>query len=268
MPDNIAQFPLSIATHEELSDAFGYSFGEFEAWTGQAMSVSRFATLASDAGVEEVLRSEIGDTIQFALYKGFIKGSFDADGLDKVVAQATQQQMKLAEHGSKTAGIVMLHNACERLLWRLVRFGLVHNRPKACELISDRRCKISELISAGSDSIIDSRLEEWWEQLEKESMQRKWDTLAGLVGFPNEVNSHPSWHFDRQMLENFDQVRVNAVHHDGRSVAEFDFVPFSRQLNRAMSVWATQIGLQMGLRPDAEKFFGLKRFDHLKVGQL
>jgi hypothetical protein len=152
----------------------------------------------------------------------------------------------------------MLHNACERLLWRLVRLGLVLNREKALERVIERKCSIRQVARQDRDELIDREIEKWWEELERESIMKKWDSLANLVGFPESFNSPPKWHFDREMLKTFDDVRQNAVHFDGRDVAAFDIPTFADQLSRALMKWTVDISLRFGLKPRPEAFFGIE----------
>jgi len=258
MLDPIATFPLRNASVDELSDALAYSFGEFNAWNGQALTVCRFPQQAMNAGVDVVLREELSQAMKLMSEQGLIKEGVAYDQ-QAVIEQAVQRQATLAVHGAKTAAIVMLHNACERVLWRLVRLGLVLNRETASRNVSGRKCNLGELAEHDKDALIDREIEKWWEQLERESMVKKWNTLAELVGFPDNFNSPPQWYFDRNMLEDFDNVRINAVHHDGRDVAEFDFPTFSEQLTRALMKWVTYIGLRFRLQMRPEAFLGIQK---------
>jgi hypothetical protein len=148
----------------------------------------------------------------------------------------------------------MLHNAYERFLWRLVRFGLVGNREQALKWIGKRNVTVEILINEGVDVPVDAHLEKWWEELERDTLAVKWDRLSGLVGFPAKLSS-PPWHFDRDMLVKFDDVRHNAVHHDAQAVKNFDLVGFANQLWRAQWVWVVQTASLLDIKIPAETFF-------------
>jgi hypothetical protein len=65
--------------------------------------------------------------------------------------------------------------------------------------------------------------------------------------------SSPPWHFDRNMLVEFVDVRHNAVHHDGQAVMAFDLIAFTSQLWRAQLVWVVQVAslLKIKIPPKA-----------------
>lgn len=257
MPDQIAAFPLRNSSVDELSDALGYSFGEFNAWNGQALLVCKFPLQASLAGVEVVLRKELSQAVTVMSEQGLIKKDEPYDQ-QALITGAVERQFALAVHAAETAAIVMLHNACDRLLWRLVRLGLVLDREKACDYIAKSKVNVDDLVKQEKDDLIDREIEKWWEQLERKPMMNKWDALANLVGFPEAFNSPPKWYFDRAMLARFDEVRHNAVHHDGRDIAEFNIPTFGQQLTRALMKWAAYIGLRFGLQMRPEAFFGIQ----------
>ena len=80
--------------------------------------------------------------------------------------------------------IVVLHNALERFLWRLVRFGIVASRSKSIGVISNKPVTVGDLAMHDRDTLIDGLLEKWWEDLEWVSLPKKWDALVSLVGNP------------------------------------------------------------------------------------
>jgi hypothetical protein len=182
----------------------------------------------------------------------FAESAVDATRNPHLVGRLAEDQLTVAEYGVKIAAIVLVHSALERCLWRLVRFGLVAERGKALEWIKDRKISVHDVSSQGTDGALDTQIEKWWEELDNSSLLKKWDSLAGLVGFPPKMND-PPWYFDRAMLEEFDGIRHNAVHHDGRNVRNFAFTEFAEQLGRAQWIWIIHIGLLMKLKLSSEK---------------
>lgn len=232
--------------------ALGRCFGEFGVWHGQALLVAGFAQDALAGGVKSVLADRLHQALEFGEAEGLILSTPAQTKSNREIAHVVaDHQLAMADQGVKIAAIVMLHNAYERFLWRLVRFGLVGNREQALKWIGKRSIVVEALIKDGVDVSVDAHLEKWWEELERDTMVAKWDRLTGLVGFPAKL-SNPPWHFDRVMVERFDDVRHNAVHHDAQAIKTFDLVAFANQLWRAQWVWLVQVASLLNIKIPAE----------------
>ena len=59
----------------------------------------------------------------------------------------------------------------------------------------------------------------------------------------------------RMMLEEFNAVRNNAVHHGAQAVKSFDLVSFANQLWRAQWIWLAQVALVLKIKIPAESLF-------------
>jgi hypothetical protein len=258
MPDTIASFPLRGAKIEELSEALGRSYAEYAAWHGQATFLAGFVPDARSAGVSSVLVDRFEGALRLAEKEGLLTWNEKKSKSNPEIAfDIAEHQLQMADFGVKIASAVMLHNACERLFHRIVRFGLIANRAEALRWIAERKVSVQLLATREAESLIDDHLEKWWNELERESLLDKWDRLVALVGYPSNL-SIGTWHFDRRTLEGFDDARHNAVHHDGQFIKNFDLASFANQLGRAQLAWVVHIGVQLHLRIPAELFFGLK----------
>ena len=253
--DPIASFALRGAAHGELSLALGRCFAEFAAWHGQSTFVANFAQDARTGGVHGVLADRIQQALDFGETAGLVINTPAKMKSNQEIAHVlADHQIVTADQGVKISAIVMLHNACERFLWRLVRFGLVGNREQVLKWIGKRNITIETLMTQGVDAPIDAHIERWWNELERDTLAAKWDRLVGMVGFPTKLSS-PPWHFDRKMLVDFDEVRHNAVHHDAQVVKIFDFAEFANQLWRAQLVWLVQVASLLKLKIPANALF-------------
>ncbi len=252
MPDPIANFSLRGATLEDLGVSLGRCYREYSLWHGQAALVASFAQDAQIAGVRAVLADRVRGSVAFAQAEGIIK--VESQVSDTLFGEIVDHQLGIADHGLKIAAVVMLHNACERFLWRLVRFGLIGNRPKAISWIAEKKVTVKMLGEHLPEVLIDDQLEKWWDDLERDKLTNKWQRLAGLVGYPAKFTVE-TWHFDLEMLSRFDEIRHNAVHHDGQPVKSFDFAEFASQLSRAQLVWLVHVGRLLKLRIPAEAMF-------------
>lgn len=256
MADPIVNFALRGATHEELGRALGRCFAESNAWHGQATLVAQFVQDARIGGVKDVLAERIQQALDWGEAEGLIISMPGRVRSNWDIAQVSaDHELTIADQGVKISAIVMLHNACERFLWRLVRFGLVGNREQVLKWIAKRNITVETLTTHGLDAPVDGHIEKWWEELERDTLAAKWDRLVGLVGFPTKLSS-PPWHFDRTMLVGFDDVRHNAVHHDAQAVKVFDFAEFANQLSRAQLVWLVQVASVLKVKIPVETIFG------------
>ncbi len=255
MLDSIATFPLRAASTDELSGALSRCYAEYNAWHGQAGFIADFANDARIAGVNTVVADRIGQSLDFAESIGVLSWTnARTKSTAEIAEELARHQLATADLGVRIAAIVMLHNAYERFIWRLLRFGIVANRPQVLKWIADRKVKVEMLSIQGSESLIDDQLEKWWETIERNSLIRKWDSLIGLFGLPSDLQ-HESWHFDKEMVARFDEVRHNAVHHDGEAVKGFDFTGFLHQVSRAQLVWLEEVCQRLGLKLQAESLF-------------
>ena len=130
------------------------------------------------------------------------------------------------------------------LFWRLVRIGLACNREEAVRFVARKSIEITKLNELGMEGAIDAKIEQWWQELERESLLKKWDRLIEIVGVPKSLVDG-QWTFTRGTLEGFDGVRHNAVHHAGDQLAAFDLEEFTGQLCRAMLGLIIQIAVAL-----------------------
>jgi hypothetical protein len=255
MLDSIATFPLRTASTDELGVSLGRCYAEYNAWHGQACFIANFANDARVAGVHSVVAGRVTESLDFGEATGVFVGTAAKTKSSAEIAQElAMHQLLAADVGVKIAAIVMLHNACERLIWRLLRFGIVANRTQLVDRIAERKVTVQMLVEQDRETLIDGQLEKWWETLERDSLMKKWDCLVDLFGTPSKLRDG-TWHFDRKMLARFDEVRHNAVHHDGQAVRNFDFNEFSSQLLRAQWVWLVEVSQCLSLKIPADSLF-------------
>jgi len=257
MSDSITDFEFRNASLEKLGESLARVHAEYSGWNSRAMLLAGFARDASTVGVSHLLTERNNQAIRFAEELGILKG-LESHEKREIALKATNHQLDTADDGVKVAAIVILHNACEQFLYRLVRFGIAANRAKAMEWIAKRAVTIGEIAEKGVDGVIDDALEKWWKELERRSLLEKWDRLIRLFGYPSKlVENH--WRFDREMLSELDDVRQNVVHQDGQKVKAFDLERFADQAQRAFVMWFGHIAQAMQLRPPAEVFWGFER---------
>ena len=255
MLDSIANFPLRDPSTDELSTALARCFAEYNAWHGNANFIANFANDARIAGVNAVLANRNSQSLDFAEATGvLVWTNARTKSSAEIANDLAAHQLVTAEFGVRIAAVVMLHNAYERFVWRLLRFGIVANRQQVLTRIANRNVTVQVLTQQSGEAVIDEQIEKWWSSMERDTLLKKWDCLVGMFGLPSNLQ-HESWHFDREMLSRFDEVRHNAVHHGGEAVRRFDFTEFSRQLWRAQLVWLMEVCERLGLKLQGELLF-------------
>jgi hypothetical protein len=258
MSDQIANFALRNGSTDELGIALGRCYAEFNAWHGQADFTANFANDARFAGVHSVITERMRKSLCLMKELGILTlPAAHEEDCSKLASELADHQLVAADVGVKVAAIVMLHNACERFIWRLIRFGFVAKRPEVQRRIENRKVAIKVVADKEAEVVIDEQIEKWWNELERQSLIEKWDCLVDLVGFPKEL-CEAEWHFDKKMLSGFDTVRHTAVHHDAQAVRDFDFSEFARQLSRAQMVWFIHIAQLLKVQIPADVLFSAK----------
>jgi hypothetical protein len=253
--DSVATFPLRGATNDELGIALALCHYDFFLWHAQALTIAQFPVQAQVAGVHDILAAEKLHALQYAMSKGMLKVDVSKMTLttEELASQMARKQFETIEHSTRIAAVVMLHSACERFFWRLVRLAMVAQRSKAVECIEQRKLLLREL-TCDKDSLIDDHLERWWWELERKSILDKWDALVRLVGSPEKLREG-SWYFDREMLEEFDKVRHDCVHHTGSGLKTFDLQQFAGQLLGAQLEWMVTLAMSLNVKIPAELAF-------------
>ena len=256
--DSSANFALRGASDAELGIALARCQQDFFWWYGQAITTARFPFDARAAGIELVLEQRNRDFLDFADSAAFLMSGPTVERLpNSVYAQRmVPQQLDGIEHSARVAAVVMLHSACERYFWRLIRLAMVRKRTAAVEQIAGRKISIRELTTEDRETLIDGQLEKWWENLDRASLLEKWDTLISLVGSPAKLRDG-KWHFDRDMLAEFDMTRHECVHQTGITLKSYDFDEFAKPLERTQWVWSIELAKLLNVKIPAQIVFSM-----------
>ena len=154
--DSVANFSLRGTPDDVLGTALALCHWDCLLWHGQANSIARFPLDARVAGIESVFATRNYDALGWGEFTGIL--TFDASKKTLTNAEIAEQmvpkQLEMIEHSARIAAVVMLHSACERSLWRFVRFGIVAHRSKAVEQISHRQVTVQQLSEIDQDELI------------------------------------------------------------------------------------------------------------------
>ncbi len=258
--DSIANFPLRAASDDDLAVALALCHREYLLWHGQAVSIARSPIDAQAGGVESVFVARNLEFLESGVTAGWIKpGDWQGNPVE-IAAKTAAMQLEMVEYSARIAAVVMLHSACERNLWRFVRFAMVSQRDKAIKRVNNRQVTIQDLSALDREQLVDRHLEKWWGDLERDTILKKWDSLVDLLGNPEELRGN-QWHFDREMLDEFDKVRHDCVHHSGSRLESFDLDRFASQLERSQWVWSLKVAMALNVKIPAEIVFGVQNQD-------
>lgn len=256
--DSIANFSFRGTSDIDLGIALARCHRDYLLWHGQATAVAKFPRTARRAGVESVMAEEVSNGLELSESLGILKfteGKTKSN--EEIAAMIVDLQLPLVEHSSRIAAIVMLHNAFERNLWRLIRFAMVGNRSRAIERVAKKAITVQQLTEANADTLIDDAIEKSWREANDVPLPKKWDILISLMGYP-QLLSRGKWHFDRKTIEEFDEVRHNCVHHEGSLLKAFDLDAFEAQLDRAHWGLIAAVAMLLQIKIPAEVAFGME----------
>lgn len=255
--DCVANFPLRGAPPADLGTALALCHRDFFWWHGQAVTIAQFPNDARSGGVESVLSERNRTFLDLVESGGYLNPSDSMPRLADydVADRMTAQQLDGIAHSARIAAVVMLHNASDIFFWRLLRFAMVSERSKAILQIANRRIALQDVLELDRDALIDSRLEEWWGQCERQSLRQKWDYLVTFIGSPDQLRD-TKWHFDRDRLLEFDEARHDCVHGSGTKVKSLDLDEFARLIVRAQIVWGLAIAKSLNVKVPARLIFG------------
>jgi hypothetical protein len=244
MSDSLAQFSLSNPGRIELLHSLARVVGDFSQWHGVVGSIGLYVEASRSVGALEGLHNSVATAAVRMEEMGFVRDK--PPDFESQLRKAAEHHLSMGEHGAALARVVLLHMALEKHIWRLVRFGIVHNRDTAIELIASKNVKVADVAAKGAEGSLDGVLEKWWREMANASILVKWDALVSLFGFPT-LLVDPPFRFDRDLIEQFDLARNNAVHGNGELLRTFDLTDFQVQAFRGRQVWLIHICKQMSL---------------------
>jgi hypothetical protein len=235
--DPIADFPLRGSSTEVITKALALSLRDFFKWHFEALALTSFPIIAQEAGIEALIEKHQREAFEKSLL------IFNPLGVAK---QMASDQMERFDHSARIAAIVMLHNAFEKCLWRLLRFGIVVDRSIALERVYQQQITIREVAATDRKILFDKLLDRWWTKQERSSLLKKWNMLVALLGSPS-VLRKGMLPIETNKLEEFDEVRHDCVHRSGNKLRSFDLQEFVQRAGMAQIIWSMEIANRLGI---------------------
>jgi hypothetical protein len=156
--------------------------------------------------------------------------------VDEKSTQIRESKILDASIAAKTAALLFYHLALEMLIFDCITHGFHTRREKAVKLAESSKVTVADIRSLGIELCVDEILTKKREQIERESMSKKWKILQSLFNGPHEHHLLNDMRID-DFLVDFDNQRHGAVH--GRAV-DWNSIPFE-DLNEIVTV----IGLSL-----------------------
>lgn len=175
---------------------------------------------------------------------------FKAMPPDKLVETMTDETVRHAEVGVDAASIVFAHSFLDGAVFDYCRVTALA-APRDWESVLDQRqIKISEVRELKYEDLLRKKLDEYFEQLERESLVKKADLLFARCKPPQNYDPMHGYTFDRDRLLRLDEYRHQIIHGDnlGKGIAnaeeEVDF------LMRTVLFFMGMVNLRYGIQLD------------------
>lgn len=150
------------------------------------------------------------------------KGFFEAMPPEKLVQTMTDETVRQAQSAVDAASIVFAHSVLDGAALDYCRVTALI-APRDWETVIDQRqIKLSDARESGYEQILKNKLDEFLEQLDRESLLKKADHLLARCKPPEKWSPMRDYVYDRDRLEKLDDYRHNVIHGDslGKGIAK------------------------------------------------
>ncbi len=133
---------------------------------------------------------------------------------EKLVENMTEETVRNAQVAVDTASIVFAHSLLDGALFDYCRVTALA-APRDWESVLDQRqIKISEARDLKYEEVLKKKLDEYLEQLERESLLKKVDALFARCKPPEHYDPMHGYSFDRDRLKRLDEYWHKIIHGD------------------------------------------------------
>lgn len=195
----------------------------FKRWTERQSFILSFR-VTSDQGIEAARQKVRAEKVRFVndLIQG---GEYDKLFLDKarfiqamppekLVEKMTEATVRHAQVAVDAASIIFAHSFLDGAAFDYCRVTALV-APRDWESVLDQRqIKLSEARELGYDEALRKKLDEYLEQLERESLLKKADLLFARCLPPEKWSPMRTYTYDRDRLKRLDDYRHEIIHGD------------------------------------------------------
>jgi hypothetical protein len=149
---------------------------------------------------------------------------FKALSPEKMTHDMTIQTIDQAQIAVDAASIVFAHSVVDGAALDYCRVTALVAPGDWVSAIDQRSVKLSDVRSSSYDQLLRGKLEEYFEQLERESLLKKADLLFARCQPPDKWSAMDNYVFDRDRLKTLDDYRHEVIHGIGpiKSLASAD----------------------------------------------
>ena len=200
----------------------------FKRWTNRQSFILSFR-VTSDFGIEaarENIRLEkvrfVDSMVRGGEYDKLFpdkSGFFKAIPAEKLIEDMTEATVRYGQMGVDAASIVFAHSMLDGAALDYCRVTALV-APRDWEITLDQRqIRLSEARELGYDEMLKRKLDEYFKQLEYESLLKKADLLFARCQPPDKWSPMRNYTYDRNRLEQLDSYRHEIIHGDSLGTA-------------------------------------------------
>jgi hypothetical protein len=140
---------------------------------------------------------------------------FSAIPSEKMVEKLTEITISQAQMAADAASIIFAHSFLDGAAFDFCRVTALAAPRDWESLLDQRQIKLSDVRESNYEQILRNKLDEYFEQLERESLLKKIDSLFAKCKPPEQWNPMRNFVFDRERLERLDRYRHDVIHGNG-----------------------------------------------------
>jgi hypothetical protein len=188
--------------------------------------VTTFREIASNGLVyiakvkQQEFQQFMADMLTKPEYSSFIKDPQDVvmQGLADKVPQLMLQNMSATFRSSvDSASLVFAHSILDHSALQYLRITALVAPDDWLPQIENRKVEIKTLRSVSSEDIIREKLQEYFAQLERESLLKKLDLLHAKCNPTTAAQRVQDYAYDRDRIEQLDNLRHQIIHGERRN---------------------------------------------------
>lgn len=162
----------------------------------------------STEGVNDLMTNPENDKF-FLDKEGAIKAG---GGVDAMATQMANKQLANFESAKDAASLVFAHSILDAAALDYCRVTSVVSRSSWAALVQKKKLELQEIREATYDQILQEKVEEYLQALDRQSLLTKIDRLFAVCKPPEKFAPIRDYEFDRVRLTDFDNIRHEIVH--------------------------------------------------------
>ena len=193
----------------------------FTRWLNRQGFITSFRRTSQEGmkAAEENIQKQVAEfTNQMAKSNDYDKIFSDKEAFfktippEKMTHDMTKQTIDQAQIAVDAASVVFAHSVVDGAALDYCRVTALVAPADWVSAIDQRSIKLSDVRSSSYDQLLKGKLEEYFEQLERESLLKKTDLLFARCQPPDKWSPMANYAFDRDRLKRLDDYRHEVIH--------------------------------------------------------